>query len=89
MELGLSNMGIMYRISGIHGELGMDLGHLSGNKYGIRDGQGLVGVRQIETEVEQNLRKKSVIPPNCALFPFNSFSFSDLVLIEAGFTLPF
>ena len=45
MELGLSNMGIRYRISGVHGELGMDLGHLSGNKYGIRDGQGLVAVR--------------------------------------------
>ena len=79
-------MGIRYRISGIRGELGTDLGHLSGNKYRIRDVRGLVGVKEIETEVERNIRKKSVIPPNCALFPFNSFSFSDLVLIEAGST---
>ena len=79
-------MGIRYRISGIRGELGTDLGHLSRNKYGIRDGRGLVGVRKIEIQVERNVRKKSVIPPNCTLFPFNSFSFSDLVLIEAGST---
>ena len=79
-------MGIRDRISGFGGELGTDFGHLSGNKYGIRDGWGLVVVIQIETEVERNIRKKSVIPPNCTLFPFNSFSFSDLVLIEAGST---
>ena len=80
-------MGIRYRISGIRGELGTNLGHLSRNKYGIRDGRDLVAVKEIETAVKRNLAQKSVIPPNCTLFPFNSFSFSDLVLVEAGSTL--
>ena len=50
-------MGIRDRISGFGGELGTDFGHLSGNKYGIRDGRGLVVVIQIETEVERNYGK--------------------------------